>query len=158
MKRSPFENSLKNAYTPSKNNSIEKNLSVHRNVGSVLSKEKKNKDGKSVASQCAGAHVTALNLVLNGFLRILDKITEKEVKELSNLKNRDSLRGRRSKLYDYVSAIAVLDPDRSRLLYDAVDKILENYNTEREKKVQFVRMLEIYITTSFLKVILTNKV
>jgi hypothetical protein len=64
----------------------------------------------------------------------LSGITKDEIDELFKLANRDSLRGKRNKLYNFISQVAALHPSKAESLYLAVDKILEQYNTVRAKK------------------------
>ncbi len=81
-----------------------------------------------------GDHVTAHRLVEEGLFRKVSRLTVDEVEALFDIGNRTSLRERRSALYDYVSAIGVLDPTRKDSLYLALDGVLLSYNKERHRK------------------------
>jgi hypothetical protein len=83
-----------------------------------------------------GDHVTAYRLIEEGLYRVLDSLSADEVENLFSLENRELLRNRRGMLYDYVSAIAVLDPKRKESLYKAMDGVLKDYNQGRYKKTQ----------------------
>lgn len=92
----------------------------------------------SVLTYAQGDHVTAHRLIEEGLFRSLSPLTNNEVEALFDLKNRNNLRTRRGLLYDYVSAIAVLDPDprRRESLYQAIDEALLTYNKERHRKTE----------------------
>ncbi len=105
--------------------------------------------GTSVlGSNKQGDHVTAYSLVEEGLRRALSGLSRAEVDELFELGNRDSLRGKRNKLYDFISAIAVLDPDSTKAtkkkagvlysdkLFDDIDGILRKYNDKRTRKTK----------------------
>ena len=81
-----------------------------------------------------GDHVTAHRLVEEGLFRRLSVLTVDEVETLFDIENRTHLRKRRSALYDYISAIAILDPVRKESLYLALDSALLTYNSQRHKK------------------------
>lgn len=81
-----------------------------------------------------GDHVTAHRLVEEGLFRRLSGLATDEVEALFDVENRARLRERRSALYDYVSAIAVIDPTRKDSLYLALDETLLSYNKERHRK------------------------
>jgi hypothetical protein len=82
-----------------------------------------------------GDHVTAYALVDHGLYRIVGSISEEEIHSLSVLDHRNALRRRRSRLYDFVSAIAVIDLDRKDFLYKALDQDLQSYHQDRVKKL-----------------------
>ncbi len=91
--------------------------------------------GTSVLGKLQGDHVTAYGLVEMGFYRALSSLESEEVFELFELENRNSLRERRGKVYDFISAIAALDSSRNAVsLYKRVDSILEEYNEQRNLK------------------------
>ena len=91
--------------------------------------------GTSVLGNVQGDHVTPYGLVEYGFYRILDGLRNEEVNNLFELQNRKSLRHRRSRLYDFISAIAVLDYTKKKeSLYGRIDAILADYNKKRSPK------------------------
>lgn len=92
--------------------------------------------GTSVLGKPQGDHVTSYGLVENGFYRALSGLRNEEVDNLFELGNRQSLRGKRSKIYDFISAIAVLDGGKTESLYSRVDGILDDYNRKRLPKTQ----------------------
>ena len=123
----------KQSFKPSK--SVRSNYSPSKNVGlkfkitgrapTVLTYENNSPQGD---------HVTAHRLVEEGLYRSLGDLESSEVEDLFKLENRVSLRDRRSKLYNYISAIAILDPSRKDEFYAAVDKTLNTYNNTRYSK------------------------
>ena len=90
----------------------------------------------SVIPRAQGDHVTAYSLLEEGLYKKLGELTIDERENLSDIGNRDLLRKRRSELFDYVSAIAVLDLERKESLYLALDKVLVSYNEDRHKKTE----------------------
>jgi hypothetical protein len=92
--------------------------------------------GTSVLGKLQGDHVTAYGLVETGFYRALSGMDMSEINELFELQNRDSLRGRRGKVYDFISALASLDEERAETLYLEIDKILKDYNDKRHSKTE----------------------
>lgn len=82
-----------------------------------------------------GKHVTSYHLVEHGLQRILDKFSYEEARSLK-LIHRNLLRERRVKLYNYISAIAILDLERKDALFKYFDKQLETYNKIRIKKTE----------------------
>ncbi len=97
-----------------------------------------NHSGKSGTIKEDGDHTTSYALVEEGCLRMVNPILSKEVDQLSQKENRDIVRKKRSNLYDYVSAIAILDFDQNFMneLYAGVDKTLAVYNEARHSKTQ----------------------
>lgn len=82
-----------------------------------------------------GDHVTAYAFVEAGFHRILADLTEAEVEELFELGNREALRKRRSRIYDYISSIAFLaTKEEAEQLLGNINFLLEKYNKERHSK------------------------
>jgi hypothetical protein len=93
--------------------------------------------GTSVLGKLQGDHVTAYGLVEMGFYRALSSLESEEVFELFKLENRNSLRERRGKVYDFISAIAALDTTKNAVsMYQRVDGILEEYNEKRHLKTR----------------------
>ncbi len=91
--------------------------------------------GTSVLGKFQGDHVTAYGLVEAGFHRIIGSLTQAEFDELFRLENRDSLRERRGRIYDFVSAIAVLDDEmKTDSFYQRIDTLLKEYNEARISK------------------------
>jgi hypothetical protein len=96
----------------------------------------------SVLKKAQGDHVTAYRLLEEGLYQILDHLKKPEVEELDALENRQSLRDRREKLFDYVSNIAIIDPERRENFYLAIDNFLLHYNETRNKKTDIKRNLD----------------
>ncbi len=92
--------------------------------------------GTSVLGKLQGDHVTAYGLVEEGFYRILSNLSDEEVDGLFKLDNRESLRERRGKVYDYISSIAILDKKNAVSLYTQIDEILKEYNEKRHSKTE----------------------
>ncbi len=116
--------SIKPNYSPSKaRNSGVWNFNLQDRAPSVLPKAQ-------------GDHVTAYRLVEEGLYKKLSELTLDERENLADIDNRDLLRARRSGLFDYVSALAVLDLDRKDSLYLALDQVLISYNQNRHKKTE----------------------
>lgn len=90
----------------------------------------------SVLCSVQGDHVTAYRLVEEGLYKKLNELTLDERENLADIGNRNLLRARRSGLFDYVSALAVLDLDRKDSLYLALDQVLISYNQNRHKKTE----------------------
>ncbi len=89
----------------------------------------------SILGTLQGDHVTAYRLIEEGLYRAMSNLEEKEVAGLHWLDNRESLRKRRGKLYDFISAISALrsEQDAENFLL-AIDDLLEEYNKKRHKK------------------------
>ena len=94
--------------------------------------------GRAPSVLCSGQgdHVTAYRLVEEGLYKKLNELTFDERENLADIDNRNLLRARRSGLFDYVSALAVLDLDRKDNLYLALDQVLISYNQNRHKKTE----------------------
>lgn len=121
-KATKASNSIKTNYTKDPSTSTHK-LTITGRATSVLGK-------------LQGDHVTAYALVEKGLHRAISGVTDAEVGELYELANRDSLRHRRGKLYEFVSSIAVLDQKNIDKLYNGIHSILEDYNESRESKTE----------------------
>lgn len=118
--------SAKADYSPSKSKGVALALDINsRKVPTVLQFGNSNPEGD---------HVTAIRLVEEGLYRRLDNIRDAETSALSEKINRDSLRHRRSLLFNYLSAIAILDTTREDSLYQSVDNIIGEYNRSRHRK------------------------
>lgn len=94
--------------------------------------------GRAPSVLCSGQgdHVTAYSLLEEGLYKKLGELTIDERENLADIGNRDLLRKRRSELFDYVSALAVLDLTRKESLYLALDQVLVSYNKDRHKKTE----------------------
>lgn len=82
-----------------------------------------------------GDHVTAYRLIEEGLYRAVSGLENKEVEELHWLENRESLRKKRERLYDFISAIGALrEEDVAKEFLGQIDELLEKYNKKRHKK------------------------
>ena len=120
--------------TPSK--SIKPNYSPSKVKNSHVWRFDLSGRAPSVLCSAQGDHVTAYRLVEEGLYKKLSELTLDERENLADIDNRDLLRARRSGLFDYVSALAVLDLDRKDSLYLALDQVLISYNQNRHKKTE----------------------
>jgi len=115
---------------------IKPNYSPSRDRNSRVWNFDLKKRAPSVLCLAQGDHVTAYSLLEEGLYKKLGELTIDERENLSDIGNRDLLRTRRSELFDYVSAIAVLDLTRKESLYLALDQVLVSYNEDRHKKTE----------------------
>ena len=120
--------------TPSK--SIKPNYSPSKVKNSHVWRFDLSGRAPSVLCSAQGDHVTAYRLVEEGLYKKLSELTLDERENLADIDNRDLLRARRSGLFDYVSALAVLDLNRKDSLYLALDQVLISYNQNRHKKTE----------------------
>ncbi len=84
--------------------------------------------GTSVLGSSQGDHVTAYALVEHGIKNALENIKIDDDNAISDP------RDQRGKLYNFLSKIAALDPDRREILFDGITTALKEYNKERFKK------------------------
>lgn len=125
---------MRQPLTPS--NSIKPNYSPFKVKNSNVWRFDLSGRAPSVLCLGQGDHVTAYRLVEEGLYKKLSELTLDERENLADIDNRDLLRARRSGLFDYVSALAVLDLDRKDNLYLALDQVLISYNQNRHKKTE----------------------
>ncbi len=89
----------------------------------------------SVLGKSQGDHVTAYRLIEEALYNALSDLTDEEVFGLSSMSNRNSLRDKRSKLYNFVSILGSLEnPENTKILYDVIDGMLAEYQKKRHKK------------------------
>lgn len=91
------------------------------------------KDGKKKSVQ--GDHVVTHALPKHGILKEFQNLNLDEIEDLSAY-----LRDRREGLYNFISAIAILEVDRRGELYGALDQALDDYNDRRIKKADIDRL------------------
>ncbi len=97
------------------------------------------KDGKKKSVQ--GDHVVTHALPKHGILKEFQNLNLDEIEDLSAY-----LRDRREGLYNFISAIAILDVDRKDELYGALNQALDDYN-QRRFKIKDIRALEESVRT-----------
>ena len=82
-----------------------------------------------------GDHVTAYRLVEEGLYNAISNLSEEEITGLSFLNNRNSLRSKRSKLYNFISVLGSLEVSDNRvILYNVIDEMLAKYQEARGRK------------------------
>ncbi len=89
--------------------------------------------GKKQSRQ--GDHVITHALPKHGILKEFQNLNLDEIEDLSAY-----LRDRREGLYNFISAIAILEVDRRGELYGALDQALDDYNDRRIKKADIDRL------------------
>lgn len=104
---------------------------------------------RSVLGNSQGGHVTAYRLIEEGLYRALSELKNSEVEELHHLQNRNSLRDKRFKLYNFISAVSALieKPEEDakfdskffqdyKIFQSKFNALLEKYNDQRFKKTE----------------------